>query len=193
MDWSIPCFPVHHQFLEFAQTHVHWVSDAIQPSHPLLSPSPPAFNLSKHQGLFQWVSSLHKVAKYWSFSFSISPSNEYSGLISFRMDWLDLLAVRGPLKSLLQHHSSKASILWCSAFFIIQHSHPYMTTGKTMALSFGFSSYYQPEFEFLLHFWHLEISLLWFQIWLYHRIILLSPSALAFHSFGGKIDWFLSA
>ena len=92
--------------LEFTQTHVHWVGDAIQPSYPLLSPSSPAFNLSQHQGLFQLVSSLHKV----SFSLSISHSNEYSGLISFRTDWLDLLAVQGTLKSLLQHPSSKASI-----------------------------------------------------------------------------------
>ena len=96
---------------EFTQTHVHWVGDAIQPSHPLLSPSPPAFNLAQHQGLFQWISSSHQVAKYWSFSFSISLSNEYSGLISFRMNWLDLLAVQGTLRNLLQHHSSKASIL----------------------------------------------------------------------------------
>ena len=95
-------------------------------------PSPPAFSLSWHQGLFQWVSSLHQVAKVLEFfSFSISPSNEYSGLISFRMDWLDLLAVQGILKSLLQHHSSKASIHWCSAFFMVLLSHPYMTTGKT--------------------------------------------------------------
>ena len=96
-------------------------------SHPtisssLSSPSSPAFNLSQHQGLFRWVSSSHQVAKYWSFSFSISPSNEYSGLISFSIDWLDILAVQGTLKSLLQHHISKASILWCSAFFIV-HSH----------------------------------------------------------------------
>ena len=84
---------------------------------------------------FQWVSSLHQVAKYWSFSFSISPSNEHLGLISFRMDWLDLLAVQGTLKSLLQHHSSKTSVLQCLAFFIVQLSHPYMTTGKTIALT----------------------------------------------------------
>ena len=109
--------------------------DAIQPSHPLSSPSPSAFNLSHHQGLFQWVSSLLRWPKYWCFSFSISPSNEYSGLISFRMDWLDLLAVQGTLKSLLQHHSLKASILWHSAFFMVQLSHPYMTTGKTIALT----------------------------------------------------------
>ena len=135
MDCSTPGRPVHHQHPEFTQTHLHWVGDAIQPSHPLLSPSPPALNLSLHQGLFKWVSSSHQVAKVWSFNFSISPSNEYSGLISFRMDWLDLLADQGTLKSLLQHHSSKASILRHSAFFIVQLSHPYMTTGKTIALT----------------------------------------------------------
>ena len=125
MDCSMPGLSVHHQLLEFTQTQVHWISYAIHPSHPLSSPSPPAFNLSQHQGLcIRWP-------KYWSFNF-ISPSNEYSGLISFRMDWLDLLAVQGTLKSLLQHHSFKASILWHSAFFIVQLSHPYMTTGKTI-------------------------------------------------------------
>ena len=92
MDCSTSGLPVHHQFPEFTQTHVHWVSDAIQPSHSLLSPSPPTFNLSQHQGLFKWVSSSHQVAKVLSFSFNISPSNEHPGLISFRMDWLDLLA-----------------------------------------------------------------------------------------------------
>ena len=96
----------------------------------LLSPSPPAFSLSQYQGLFQWVCSLHQLTKVWSFNFSLSPSNEYSGLISFRMDRLGLLAVQETLKSLLQLHSSKASILWHSAFFIVQLSHPYMTTGK---------------------------------------------------------------
>ena len=118
-----------------AQTHLHWVSDVIQPSCSLSSPSPPAFSLSQHQGLLHWVSSSHQVAKYWNFSFSISPSNEYSGLISFRMAWFDLLAVQGTLKSLLQHHSPKASILQCSASFMVQLSHPYMTTGKTIALT----------------------------------------------------------
>ena len=104
------------------------------PSHPLSSPAHPAFNLSQHQGLFKW-SVLHiRWPKYWSFSFNISPSNKYSELISFRMYWLDLLAVHGTLKSLLQHHSSKASILRGSAFFTVQLSHPYMTTGKTIAL-----------------------------------------------------------
>ena len=154
MDYSTSGLSVHRQLLEFTQTHVHGVSGTIQLSHPLLSPSPPAFNLSQHQGLFQWVSSLHQVAKvlefqlqhqsfqwifrtdflHWKewvnslhevakiliFSFSIIPSNEHPRLISFRMDWLDLLAVQGTLKSLLQHHSSKASILQCSAFFIVQ-------------------------------------------------------------------------
>ena len=97
MDCSTPGFPILHNLLGLAQTHVHWVSDTIQPSHPLLSPSPPALNLSQHQGLLQWVSI--RCPKYWSFSFSIIPSNEYSGLISFRIDWLDLLAVQGSLKS----------------------------------------------------------------------------------------------
>ena len=105
---SMPGLSVHRKLPEFTQTHVHWVSDAIQPSHPLSSPSPSAPNPSQHQGLFQWVNSLHEVAKVGSFSFSISPSNEHTGLISFRMDWLDRLSVQGTLKSLLQHHSSKA-------------------------------------------------------------------------------------
>ena len=135
MDCSTPGFPVHHQLLEPIQTHVHHVSDANQPSHPLSSPSPSAFSLFQHQGLFS-ESFLHiRWPKYWSFSFSISPSNEHSGLTSFRMDWLDLLAVQGTLKSLLQDHSSKASILQRSAFFIVQLSHPYLTTGKTIALT----------------------------------------------------------
>ena len=120
----------HHQLPEFTQTHVHRVSDVIKPSHPLSSPSPPAPNPSQHQSLFQWVNL--RWPKYWSFSFSIIPSKEIPGLISFRMDWLDLLAVQRTLKSLLQHHSSKASILRRSAFFTVQLSHPYMITGKTM-------------------------------------------------------------
>ena len=105
--------------LKFTQTHVHRVSDSIQPSHSLSSPSPPGFNCSQHHGFFKWISSLHQVAKDWSFSFSTSPSNEHSALLSFRMGWLDLLAVQGTLNSLLQHHSSKASILWRS----VQLSH----------------------------------------------------------------------
>ena len=135
MDHSTPGVPVHHQLQECTQTHVHRVGDASKPSHPLPSPSLPALNLSQNQGLFKWVSSLIQVAKYWSFNFNISPSNEHSGLISFRMDWLELFAVQGTLKSLLQHHSSKASILLHSAFFRVQLSHPYMTTGKIIALT----------------------------------------------------------
>ena len=131
----MPGFPVLYYIPEFAQTHVCQVGDAIQSSHPLLSPSSLALNPSQHQDLLQWSALCIRWPKYWSFSFRISPSNEYSGLISFRMDWLDLLAVQGTLKSLLQYHSSKASILQCSAFFTVQLSHPYMTTGKTIALA----------------------------------------------------------
>ena len=134
-DCSTPGFPVHHQLPEPTQTHVHCISDAIQKSHPLLSPSPPAFILSPNQSLFQWVNSSHEVAKVLDFSFSIIPSNEHPGLISFRMDWFDLLAVQGTFKSLLQHHSSKALVLLHSAFFIVQVSHPYMTTRKTITLT----------------------------------------------------------
>ena len=117
----MPGFPVHHQLMEFTQVHVHWVSDAIQPSHPLSSLSPPAFNLSQHQALFlnRFFSSGGLQTQVWSFNFSISPSNEDSGLMSFRVDWLDLLVVRGSFKSFLQHHSSKASILQLSAFFMV--------------------------------------------------------------------------
>ena len=135
MDFSTPGFPVHHLLPELAQTHVHSVGDAIQPSHPLPSPSPPSFILSQHQVFSDESVFSIRGPKYWSFSFTISPSNEYSRLISFRIDWFDLLAVQGTLKSLLQYHSSKASILWHSAFFIVQLSHPYMTTGKTVALT----------------------------------------------------------
>ena len=135
MDCSTPGLPVYHQPPEFTQTHVHCVGDAIQPSHPLLSHSPTAFNLPQHQGLSNESVLSIRWPKYWSFSFNISPSNDYSGLISFRMDGLDLLAVQGTLKNLFQHHSSKASILRCSALFTVQLSHPYMTTGKTVALA----------------------------------------------------------
>ena len=110
---------------------------AIQPSHPLSSPSPPALNLSQHQGPFKESAPCIRWPKYWSFSFNISPSNEHPRLISFRMDWLDLLVIQGTLKSLLAHHSSKASILWQSAFFMVQLSHPYMTTGKNFPAPSG--------------------------------------------------------
>ena len=131
----MPGLPVCHQLPEF--THVHRVSDAIQPSPPLSSPSPTAPPpIPPSIRVFSNESTLHmRRPKYWSFSFSIIPSKEIPGLISFRTDWLDLLAVPGTLKSLLQHHSSKAPILWCSAFFTVQLSHPYMTTGKTIALT----------------------------------------------------------
>ena len=130
----MPDLPVHYQLLEFTQTYVHWVGDTIQPSHPVV-PFSSHLQSFPASGSFQMSMFLPiRWPKYWSFSFSISPSNEYSG-ISFRMDWLDLLAVQGSLKSLLQHHSSKASILKCSAFFIVQLSHAYMTTGKTIALT----------------------------------------------------------
>ena len=118
---------------EFTQIYVHWVGDAIQSSHPLLSPSPPAFNHSQHQVFSNESVLCIRWPKYWSFS--ISPFNEYSGLISFRIDWLDLLAVQGTLRSLLQHHRSKASSLQCSTLFTVQFSHPYMTTGKTIAFT----------------------------------------------------------
>ena len=135
MNCSTPGLSVHHQLLESTQTYVHWVGDAIQPSHPLSSPSHPALNLSQHQGLFQWVSSSHQVAKILEFQLQPQSFQWIIPMISFRMDWLDLFAVQGTLKSLLWHHSSKASILWCSAFFIVQLSHPYKTTGKTIALT----------------------------------------------------------
>ena len=135
MNHSKPGLPVHHQLLEFTQTHVHQVNNAIQLSHPLsplllLPPIPPSIRVFSNESTLcmRWP-------KYWSFSFSINPSNEHPGLIAFRMDWLHLLAVQGILKSLLQHHSSKASILQLSAFFTVQLSHPYMTTGKTIALT----------------------------------------------------------
>ena len=114
-----------HHLLELAQTHVHQVGDAIQPSHPVLSPSPPAFHLSQHQGFSNESALLLRWPKNWSFSFSISPSNEYSVLISFRIDWY-LLVVQGTLKSLLQHHTLKASILQCSIFFMVQFSHSFI-------------------------------------------------------------------
>ena len=122
MDCSTPGFPVHHQLLELAQTHIHWVSDPVQPSHPLSFPSPLAFNPPSIRVFSNEPVLCIRWLKYWNFSFSINPSNEYSALISFRMDWLDLLATQRTLRSLLQYHSSKASILQCSAFFTVQLS-----------------------------------------------------------------------
>ena len=135
MNLNTPGLPVHHQHAESTQTHVHQVGDAIQPSNPLSSPLllPSVFPSIR---VFTIESALRmRWSKYCSFSFNISPSDEHPGLTSFRMDWLDLLAVQGTLESLLQHHTSKASILWCSAFFTVQLSHPCMTTGKTIALT----------------------------------------------------------
>ena len=134
MNRSTPGLPVHHQLPEFTQTHVYQVSDAIQPlilCRPLLllPPIPPSIRVFSNESALRM-----RWPKYWSFSFSIIPSKEM-GLISFRMDWLDLLAVQGTLKRLLQHHSSKASILRRSDFFTVQLSHPYMTTGETIALT----------------------------------------------------------
>ena len=128
MDCSMPVFPVLLYLLEFAQTQVHWVDDAIQPFHPLSSSSPPALNLPQYQGPFQWIHSSYQVAKV--FEVQHQSFQWIFRVISFRTDWSDLLAVQGTLKSLLQHHSSKASILHHSAFFIVQLSHPHITTGK---------------------------------------------------------------
>ena len=136
MDCSTPGFPVPHHFPESVLIHVHSVGDVIQPSHPLSPSSPSAFNLSQHQGLFSNESALPiRCPKYWRFNFSINPSSEYSGLISFKIDWFDLLAVQETLNSLVQHHSSKASVLRCSAFFMVQLSQQYVTIGKTIDLT----------------------------------------------------------
>ena len=124
MNCSTPGFSVLHHLLEFAQTHVHWVDDVIQSSHPLSPPSPPAFSLPQNQGLFQWIGSSHQVVKVLELQLQHSLSNGYSGLISFRIDWFGLLAVQGTLKSLLKHHSSTASILRSSAFFTAQEEPP---------------------------------------------------------------------
>ena len=136
MDCSMPGFPIVHHLPEFAQTHVHGLSDDIQSSHPLFPPFLHLPSIFSSISVFSSESALPmRWPKYWSFSFSISPSNEYSGLISFRIDGFDLLAVQRTVKSLLQHHSLKVSILWHSSFFVVQLSHPYMTTGKTIALT----------------------------------------------------------
>ena len=135
MDCSTSGFPLHHQLSEPVQTHVGWIGDAIHPSHPLPSPSPPAFNLSQHLGLSQGISSSHQVTKVLEFQLQHQPSNEHSRLISFRIHWCDLLAVQRALKSFLQHHSSKASTLWWSPFFMVQLSHPCKTMGRTIALT----------------------------------------------------------
>ena len=134
MNYSMPGFPVLHYLPEVAQTHVHWVGDAIQPSYPLFPPSSPALNLSQHQGLFQWVSSWHQVARLLEHQYQHQSFQWIFRVISFRIDWFERLAVRGTA-SLLQHHNAKGSILQCSAFFMVQFSYLYMTTGKTIASS----------------------------------------------------------
>jgi len=196
MNHSMPGLPVHHQLTEFTQIHVHWVSDAIQPSrHPSSLLLPSIFPSIK---VFSNESALRiRWPKYWSFSFNISPSNEHPGLISVRIDWLDLLAVQGTLKSLLQHHSSKASVLLCSAFCIVQLSHPYMTTGKTKALTrqtfvgkvmslllnmlftlviaflFFFHFFFLNFFNFTIFYWFCHIL-----TWIHHRYTRVEPSSL---------------
>ena len=134
---SMPGFLVHHQLPELTQTHVHWVGEAIQPSHPLVVPISSRLQSFPASGSFPMSWLFTSGGQSTRACFSISPFSEYSGLISFRKDWFNPLAVQGTLKSLLQHHSSKASILQCSALFIVQLSHPYMTTGKTIALTIG--------------------------------------------------------
>ena len=194
MNCSTPGLHVHHQFLEFTQTHVHLVGDAIQPSHHLLSPSPRAFNLSEHQGLSNESGFHIRWPKYWSFSFNISPSNEHPGLISFRMDWLDLLAVQGTLKCLLQHHNSKASILRHSAFFIVQLSHPYMTNGKTIALTSqtffgkGMSLLFNMLFRLVITFftWNKHLLISWLQS---PSAVILEPQNKVSHCFPLYLPW----
>ena len=135
MDCGMPGFPILHSLPEFVQIHVRWVDGAIQPSHPLSSPLLPALNLSQHQNPFQWVSSSHQVAKVLELQLQHQSFQWIFRVIFFRLDWFDLLAVHWSLKSLLQHHSSKASILQHTTFFMVQISCLYMTTGKTTALS----------------------------------------------------------
>ena len=133
VDYSPPGLPVPHHLLEFSQVHVHWIGDVIQPSYLLLPSSPAAFNFSQHQGFFQWVGSSHQVAKVLELQLQHQSFQEYSGLIFLKVGWLDLLSVQGTLRSLPQHHSSKASILSWSAFFMVQLSQPYITTGKMIS------------------------------------------------------------
>ena len=134
MDCGMPGFPVHHQLPELAHAHFHQVGDAIQPSYPLSSLSPPTFSLCQHQDLFQWVSSSYQMAKVLELQLQHQSLQWIFRIDSFRIDWFDLLAVQGTLKSLLQHHSSEASVLWRSAFFMIQILHPCMTAGKNHSL-----------------------------------------------------------
>ena len=174
MDCSTPGFPVLPYLLEFAQTHVHWVSDAIQTSHSLSPPSP-ALHLSQLQSLFQWVGSSHQVTKLLEISFSFSPSNEYSGLISFRIDQFDLLAVQGTLRSLLQHHNSKASSLWHSAFGTQPSSHictRLLSDNNSIIQSPSQQHYYKVGLSIIIPLWQMRklsyvaIARLWCRSWL---------------------------
>ena len=193
MNCSTPDFPVHHQLPELAQTHVHWVG-AIQPSHSLSSPSTPTFNLVQQQGLFEWVSSSHQVAKVLEFQHQ-HHSFQWLLRTDFLYDWLvDLLEVQGTLKSLLQHHSSKPSILQRSAFFIVQLSHPYMTTGETIVLtrrtfvgkviSLLFNMLSRLVITFLLRSKHLLIS--WLQS---PSAVILEPRKIVSHCFPIYFPW----
>ena len=182
MDCSMTGFLVLHYLPEFAQTHVHWVNYAIQPCHLLLPPSLPALNLTSIRIFFN-ESALHiSWPKYWSFSFSISLSSEYSGLISYRIDWFDLLAVQGTLKSLLHHYNLKASVLHWSAFFIAQFSHPYMTIGKTIVLTIWI-------------FVGQVMSLLFNTLSFSHRVLVLPKSNhfFKFHGCSHHLQWFWSS
>ena len=192
---ALPGSSVLHYLPEVSQIHVHWVSDAIQLSHPLLPPSPfwvfPSIKVFSDESalLMRWP-------KDWSFSFSISPSHEYSGLVSYRIDWFDLLAVQGTLKSLLQHHNLKASILQCSAFFI-QISHPYVTTGKTIALTIWnfiskvMSLLFNTLYSFVIAFLPMSKSLL--ILWLQSlSTVIVEPKKrkfVSFYFFSSYLSW----
>ena len=199
MDWSMPGFPVHHKLPELAQTHVHRVGDAIQLSHLLLSPFPPAFSLSQHQNLFQRVSLSHQVTKALELQLQHQSFQWIFRSESFRIDWFDLLAVQRTLKSLFQHHNSKTSILRCSAFFMVQVSLMYLTTGKTIALiiwmfvrkvmSLLFSMLARFVIAFLPRSKHLLIS--WLQ-WFHHLQWFWSPQnkvCHCFHCFPIYLPW----
>ena len=173
MNCSMPDFLVHHQLPELTQTH-DWVGDAIQPSHSLSSPYPPTFIFPSIRVFSSESVLCIRWPKYWCFS--ISPSSEYSGLISFRMDWLDLLIVQGTFKSLLQHHSSKPSVLWDSAFFMVQLSHSYMITGKTIALS-RWTSWEEGD---------LFDSLALNQFWLVHQLLIWNKPVFRLYDFWCK-------
>ena len=169
MDCSMPGFPIFHCLLEFAQTHVHWVDDAIQLSHPLSPHPPPVLSLSQHQGLFQWVSCLHQVVKV--LDFSISPSSEYSRL---RIDWFDLLAVQRTLRSCLRHHNLKALILQRSAFFMVHPVYDYWKNHSFACMVFvGFklaSFWSHPMHLLLAFFWNHFKSKLVYSVWILAKV-----------------------